>query len=251
MSGHVGDLSASQQEALNQMKELVDTKLDEIQKKQFDMEYRPDLVDATILRFLRARDFKVDLSFPLLANCLTWRATYNDTGVLNISEDSIQRQMATNKAFFHGTDKKGRPLAYVRSRMHDHNTSDFEELQRYCVYTIEGCMKQLVPPHESCSVIFDLSGVGLKNLDSKFQKYFTDLFEKCYPERLGTCIVLNAPWIFWGFWKVVSGFLPTETAKKILFLNKEQLLEHVDKEVLLAPYGGDDHTYDHLYEKSK
>lgn len=61
-----------------------------------------------------------------------------------------------------------------------------------------------------------------------------------YPERLGGAYIMNTPWAFTLFWKVVSPFLDDVTKKKIRFIKKyEELLEYIDKSELEAEYGGE------------
>eukprot|EP01101_Sappina_pedata_P003853 TRINITY_DN1564_c0_g1_i1.p1 TRINITY_DN1564_c0_g1~~TRINITY_DN1564_c0_g1_i1.p1 ORF type:complete len:204 (+),score=58.08 TRINITY_DN1564_c0_g1_i1:43-612(+) len=189
MKGFVGDLTPEQESALQEMKDRMSS-FDQVQKDQFESDTSPNKVDRTILRFLRARDFNVDAAFPMLASCMTWRATFNGTGVKNITEESIARQQASHTAFYNKKDMKGRPLGYVLLRNHDPATSDFEELQRYCVFMIEQGLKLLDEDQECCSIVFDLDDIGLKNLDLKAVKFLIELLNQCYPEILGVCIVV-------------------------------------------------------------
>lgn len=51
---------------------------------------------------------------------------------------------------------------------------------------------------------------------------------------------MNAPWIFAACWKIIQPWLDPETAKKIKFVEQEQLTEYINKDQLLETYGGDD-----------
>lgn len=79
-----------------------------------------------------------------------------------------------------------------------------------------------------------------------------------YPERLGKCFMINAPWIFGALWKFVSPFLDPVTKDKITFIKCEaeqdkatndepaELLETIDSDMLERSYGGMlDFKYDH------
>lgn len=61
-----------------------------------------------------------------------------------------------------------------------------------------------------------------------------------YPERLGYAIMLNTPWTFSVFWKVIYPFLDDVTRKKIHFIKKnEEILNFIPKDQLEIDYGGD------------
>jgi len=125
-------------------------------------------------------------------------------------------------------------------KLHDTYTSNFEEVQMHCIYMMELGRKLLRPPCETSSVVFDLEGIGFRNLDLKFTAFFISMLEKNYPESLGVAYVMNAPWIFWSTWPVIKALLPPNTSHKIKFLNKEQLINFIPKESLLQQYGGND-----------
>lgn len=38
-----------------------------------------------------------------------------------------------------------------------------------------------------------------------------------YPERLGVLIIIDAPWLFWAFWKLLTPFIAPNTVRKVEF----------------------------------
>lgn len=63
----------------------------------------------------------------------------------------------------------------------------------------------------------------MKNLDVGALQAVFEVLQQHYPERLGELWFLNAPFIFWGLWRVVSPFIQQATKEKIKFLsNKER-----------------------------
>lgn len=40
-----------------------------------------------------------------------------------------------------------------------------------------------------------------------------------YPERLGVLILVDAPFVFRAFWKVISPFVDAKTLKKVVFVS--------------------------------
>jgi len=240
MTGLTDNLSPAQQEALTQMMVKMDS-LTKDQKTEFDEAFANKFKsEVTLLRFLRAREFDVDDAFKMLADCLEWRINFQGIGVRNIKIESIQNQLASGKAFYHGKDKAGRPVCYVLVRVHDSHEQQIDEIQRFLVYLMEKGREFLEPPNEKCSCVFDLSGLHMKNLDLKATRSFTDMLEKYYPEQLGWALIMNSPLIFTGFWKIVHAWLPPQTAEKVKFVKEESLKEYIDDSQLLASFGGKD-----------
>jgi len=66
--------------------------------------------------------------------------------------------------------------------------------------------------------VFDLAGIGMKHLSRNlisFLKPIFDLGQVYYPESLFRMYLVNAPLIFWGTWKIISGLIDPETREKI------------------------------------
>lgn len=68
----------------------------------------------------------------------------------------------------------------------------------------------------------------MKNLDVGALQAVFEVLQQHYPERLGELWFLNAPFIFWGLWRVVSPFIQQATKDKIKFLSgrdRERMLQ--------------------------
>ena len=80
-----------------------------------------------------------------------------------------------------------------------------------------------------------LAGLRMKNLDVGALQAVFEVLQQHYPERLGELWFLNAPFIFWGLWRVVSPFIQQGTKDKIKFLSgkdRERMLQqHIPKDV--------------------
>ncbi|KAF0709686.1 hypothetical protein AaE_012806, partial [Aphanomyces astaci] len=66
--------------------------------------------------------------------------------------------------------------------------------------------------------VFDLGGVGLKHLTPTVIGYIQPLFalgQQYYPESLFRMYLVNAPFVFWGAWKVLSALIDPDTRDKI------------------------------------
>ena len=116
-----------------------------------------DHPDALLLRFLRARKWDVEKALVMMISTMKWRATDMHVdedimlnGELGALEDSqsteyakrkfgidVLSQMRMGKSFLHGLDKEGRPMCYIRVRLHRPGAQSLESLERYTVFQIE------------------------------------------------------------------------------------------------------------------
>lgn len=125
-----------------------------------------DNPDGLLLRFLRARKWDVENALIMLISTMHWRAEnmHVDDDVIYKGEggaamDSLKTdpalkkegndfmaQIRMGKSFLHGKDKEGRPMCYVRVRLHKQGEQSERSLERYTVYVIETARFLLSPP---------------------------------------------------------------------------------------------------------
>ncbi|KAM0249369.1 hypothetical protein ACHAQJ_009085 [Trichoderma viride] len=226
-----------------------------------------DHPDALALRFLRARKWDVDKALIMLVSTMSWRNSEMkvDSDIMKNGEegavsdaqggkgdakkvaDDFLAQLRMGKSFLHGTDKQGRPICVVRVRLHRQGEQCEESLERYTVYLIETARMVLRPPVDTATVIFDMTGFSMANMDYTPVKFMIKCFEANYPESLGAVLVHNAPWIFQGIWKIIRGWLDPVVAAKVHFTNnKNELQEFIEPKHILKELGGDE-DWDYRY----
>lgn len=66
--------------------------------------------DVILLKFLRARDFKVSDSFHMLEKCLAWRKEFKADSVAE--EELGLEELEGVVAYMHGYDREGHPVCY-------------------------------------------------------------------------------------------------------------------------------------------
>lgn len=130
---------------------------------------KADHPDALLLRFLRARKWNVDKALVMLISTMRWRSQEQhvdddvvlrgEGGALEDSKSSdpaVKRegedflaQLRLGKSFLHGIDKEGRPLCFVRVRLHRGGEQTERSLERYTIYVIETARLTLRPPVET------------------------------------------------------------------------------------------------------
>jgi len=169
----------------------------------------------TRVRFLRARNWDVNLASTLLFDAISWRRTFKGKGVNNITTSDVVNEIKTGKAFFHGYDKQNRPITYVKASLHDGNTRELDEIEKFCVYMMEKEHNELFKNgvYRSC-IIFDLNGFSLRNMDYQFMKFMIHILQNYYPDTLGVALVLNSPWLFSGCWAVLKRWIDPVSQKK-------------------------------------
>lgn len=130
---------------------------------------KQDNPDSLLLRFLRARKWDVKKALMMLISTLRWRmleAKVDEDIMVNgehlaleqlKSKDPVEKkkgedfmkQFRLGKSFLHGVDKNGRPICYVRVRLHRAADQNTDALDRFTVYTIETARMMLAPPVET------------------------------------------------------------------------------------------------------
>ena len=125
--------------------------------------------DSLLLRFLRARKWDVGKAFSMMTSTILWRKEMDvDDDILPKGEGYALEQSKTSKSvkekkdgtdfidqlkmgksFLHGFDKQGRPVNYVRVKIHKPGAQSEETLERYIVHVIESTRLIVVPPVET------------------------------------------------------------------------------------------------------
>lgn len=221
-----------------------------------------DHPDALVLRFLRARKWDVEKALVMLVSTMNWRQTEmhldddimkkgeggavedetsaTDEKLKTVGHDFLE-QIRMGKSFLHGQDKEGRPICYVRVRLHKQGEQCEESLERYTVYLIETARMVLSPPVDTATIVFDMTGFSMANMDYTPVKFMIKCFEANYPESLGTVLINNAPWVFQGIWKIIKGWLDPVVASKVHFTNnKNDMSEFIAPSQILKELGGDE-----------
>ncbi|KAI9230891.1 MAG: CRAL-TRIO domain-containing protein, partial [Piptocephalis tieghemiana] len=203
---------------------------------------RTDHPDTLLLRFLRARKWDLPKALAMLVNALRWQFTENVDRVIADGEDAIPlNQFESGKTLVRGVDLQGRPVTYVRARFHFKDAQTAEVNKLFTILTMETVRIMLSPPVETATMVFDLRGLTMANSDLGTIKFLVGCFEAFYPESLGKALIVGAPWIFWGLWRVISPLLDPVVASKICILKKEsELLDYIAPDQLVSSLGGED-----------
>jgi len=97
------------------------------------------------------------------------------------------------------------------------------------------------------SIVVNLADMISANFDLPFVKFLITVLEAYYPESMGVCLLLNAPFIFNGIWAIIKPLLDSVVASKIKFINQPQLLDYINADSLPKAFGGHD-PFEYKYE---
>ena len=220
-----------------------------------------DHPDGLLLRFLRARKWDVEKALVMMVSTMQWRAkemhvdddivVRGEAGALKDSASAdaktkregadLMAQLRMGKSFLHGVDREGRPMCTVRVRLHKQGEQTEPSLERFTVHVLETARLLLVPPVDTATVVFDMTGFSMANMDYTPVKFMIKCFEANYPESLGVILVHKAPWVFQGIWKIIRGWLDPVVAGKVHFTNAPAELEKfIARDCIVKELGGDD-----------
>ncbi|KAF2288415.1 hypothetical protein GH714_007298 [Hevea brasiliensis] len=188
---------------------------------------RYEVDDLMIRRFLRARELDVEKASTLFLRYLSWRRSFLPNGFISPSE--IPHELAQNKLFMQGVDKKNHPIVVLFGAKHKPYKGNLEEF------------KQCQQDRKSLWPLQILKG-GYANSDVRGYIAALSILQDCYPERLAKLFIVHVPYIFMTAWKIIYPFIDSKTKKKINFVEnkklKSTLLEDIDESQLPDVYGG-------------
>jgi hypothetical protein len=240
---------AKERTAVAEMRQLLELPEPEDNQKRYK-----ETLD--LLRFIRAREFKIPAAVAMYKTMLKWR---EDNCVNNILDDpdpleDMFQSFCGHRN--HGYSYEGHPVYYERTglvRVGDmlkHCKSDDDIVRRH-VRFMEHAMRRaqfssmenrrnvekIIMIHDLAHLKFTVETVGVKI----FQKTVT-VDQQMYPERLHKVFIINAPLSFRGVWAVVKPFIDPKTAQKIKILGADfqaSMLKQIPLSQLPEMYGGD------------
>lgn len=189
--------------------------------------------EKTIRRYLRAFQ-SVDAAYQRILETDAWRGK-SDVASITAESPSIKRVDKTKIAvILNERDKKKRPVIYVAVRNHSIYNRDINDMTQYIVYILEeACKKCIEEEMDNLCILFDMKNFSLSCMDYPMLKTLFEIMTDHYPERLGVCLILNAPFIFCTCWPIIRAWLDDNTASKIQFIKQvNDLNSYIDPGVL-------------------
>ncbi|KAG2303610.1 hypothetical protein Bca4012_062349 [Brassica carinata] len=206
--------------------------------------------DVILLKFLRARDFKVKEAFTMLKNTVQWRKENNIDDLL--AED-LQATEFEKMVFTHGVDKQGHVVIYSSYGEFQNKEifSDKEKLNKFLKWRIqfqEKCVRSLdFSPEAKSSFVFvsdfrNAPGLGKRSL-WQFIRRAVKQFEDNYPEFVAKELFINVPWWYIPYYKTFGNIIisPRTRSKMVLAgssKSAETIFKYIAPEVVPVKYGG-------------
>ncbi|WYZ34114.1 hypothetical protein EsH8_I_000390 [Colletotrichum jinshuiense] len=244
-SGHPGHLTPEQQAQVAQLRLMLEAE-----------GFTKRLDTLTLLRFLRARKFDVNLAKQMFVDFETWRKTTKlDETIPTWDYPEKEEVFKFYPQYYHKTDKDGRPVyieqlggidltaLYKITTAERMLTNLAVEYEKCADPRFPACSRKYNHLVETCCTIMDLKGVTLTRVPQVYSyvKQASVISQNYYPERLGKLYMINAPWGFSTVWGVVKGWLDPVTVQKINILGsgyQKELLNQIPAENLPKSLGG-------------
>ncbi|CAG8528065.1 1585_t:CDS:2 [Paraglomus occultum] len=232
-------LSVKQEEILNRLSDYVKEILLTDSEKAWANE-------ACLQRYLRASKWHLDEAMERIKYSLEWRRTYKPE---HIDPKEVEPESVTGKMHINGFDKHGRPIIYLRPGRE--NTKAGPGQVRHVVFYFESAIRLMPEGTENIVVLIDFHGASARTSPGiGIAKEFMHVLSSHYPEQLGLALVVNAPWYFWVFFRLISPFIDPVTKAKIKFVDLNDgtkaanggqwttLDQFISQDMLEREYGG-------------
>ncbi|KAJ4964767.1 hypothetical protein NE237_016616 [Protea cynaroides] len=208
--------------------------------------------DAILLKFLRARDFKVKDSFAMIKYTVAWRKEF---GIETLLEEDLGNDLE-KAVFMHGFDKEGHPVCYnvygefQNKELYQKAFADEEKRQKFLRWRIQFLEKSIqkldFSPSGICTIVQvnDLKnspGPGKWELRQATRQALS-LLQDNYPEFVAKQIFIHVPWWYLAFNRMISPFLTQRTRSKFVFAGPSKsvdtLFKYITPEQVPVQYGG-------------
>ncbi|KAL5188658.1 Patellin-3 [Glycine soja] len=208
--------------------------------------------DVILLKFLRAREFRVKEAFTMLKNTIQWRKEF---GMEELMEEKLGDELE-KVVFMHGFDKEGHPVCYniygefQNKELYKKTFSDEEKREKFLRWRIQFLEKSIrkldFNPGGICTIVHvnDLkNSPGLAKWELRqATKHALQLLQDNYPEFVAKQVFINVPWWYLAVNRMISPFLTQRTKSKFVFAgpskSTETLLRYIAPEQLPVKYGG-------------
>ncbi|KAJ3707724.1 hypothetical protein LUZ61_011429 [Rhynchospora tenuis] len=208
--------------------------------------------DSVLLKFLRAREFKVKDAMTMLKNAVLWRKQF---GIESLLEEDLDLQEMNRVVFTCGVDRENHPVCYnvygefQNKDLYEKAFGDEEKRQRFLKWRIQylekGIINQLdFKPGGVCSMVqvTDLKNSPSLGKHRSVTKQAVTLFQDNYPEFIAKKVFINVPWWYLAVNRMISPFLTQRTKSKFVFAgpskSAETLFRYIAPEQVPVQFGG-------------
>ncbi|XP_042479146.1 patellin-6-like [Macadamia integrifolia] len=244
-------LKSSEKKALQELKEKLSASYGSESMWGIPLLGGDDRADVILLKFLRARDFRVADSFTMLEKCLAWRKEFGAEDI--VEEDLGFKELEGVVAYMHSYDREGHPVCYNAygvfkdKDMYERIFGDEEKLKRFLRWRVQVLERGINLLHfkpggiNSLIQVTDLKDMPKRELRVASNQILS-VFQDNYPEMVARKIFINVPWYFSMLYSMFSPFLTQRTKSKFVIAKEgnvvETLFKFIRPENVPVQYGG-------------
>ncbi|XP_021765388.1 patellin-4-like [Chenopodium quinoa] len=208
--------------------------------------------DVILLKFLRAREFKVNDTYEMIKKTLVWRKDFKIQSILgeNLGED------LANAAYMNGKDRENHPVCYNifgvfgNQELYQKTFGSEEKSEQFLRSRIQFMEKSIEKlDFRPGGVTSILQVYDLKNCPGPFKKEIrtatskaVGLLQDNYPELVARNVFINVPFWYYAFYSLISPFLTQRSKSKFVVARPakvtETLLKYIPFDEIPIQYGG-------------
>lgn len=195
---------------------------------------------ACLKRYLRAEEGNVSKAHKRVIATIAWRKEQATIQSSSCSECEKDHRSHDLRCF--GEDVYGRPIMY--NSFAGCTARNPQGLLDHFILVGEECIRRMQSENvESWVWICDFEGFGMRDaVDPRFSIWLIQMLQNHYPERLGACVVIDAPKIFNVLWKAAKSVAASNTLRKCIFIYGEEA-RNTFADVLFGAGRGDDSAW--------
>ena len=171
--------------------------------------------DAQLARFIRADGGDLEKAEGRARETLRWRVKFG-------AHSAVCRaclRVSPRSHYMHhiGFDRHGRAVIYSCHRWA--MNSVVQDNMEHLVQVFESISAAMEGTKaERCVWVMDFQGFAMRHMGIKMGTTATKIMSRYYPERLGLGLIIEAPGLFSGLWRVMEPLLDRATRQKVRFL---------------------------------
>ncbi|XP_059145899.1 uncharacterized protein LOC131933085 [Physella acuta] len=180
--------------------------------------------DETVVRFLKANDWKYKDAEKALLNTLEYRRQ-----VRPLTTDC---QFCHERPGFHsmrqvGFDESGRPVMYSSFAQASIHKNSVDDVMAHLTYLIENAKATMDNGVTTWVFVIDCTWMTFGACNPKLGYTVSNILGSHYPERLGLVICVNINPVFHGVWKALKKLISPGTVSKVKLVRSEAKVRQV------------------------
>ncbi|KAK8691863.1 hypothetical protein V6N13_075358 [Hibiscus sabdariffa] len=203
--------------------------------------------DVILLKFLRARDFKVKDAFTMIKNIVHWR---KEIGIESLLDEDVGNELE-KVVFMHGSDKQGHPVCYnvygefQNKELYQNTFADEQKRTKFLRWRIQFLEKSIRKLDFTPNGINTIVQVNdLKNSPGPSKTELRQATNQALNllQDNAKQVFISVPWWYLAFNRMISPFPTQRTKSKFVFASPskstETLIRYIAPEQVPVQYGG-------------